>query len=142
MWKCNLKEKNPKRKIYKQNFLIWYHWALMSYHYFLSFVIIINFCCIKIITAYRLLAAPVIVEGTERAGSAGAITEGSITAARLELLEVLPEQPGQDTELLCFKGPPAGAPLAHTPNLQLSFTHSEKPTSQRQSTSAQRTRLS
>ena len=61
------------------------------------------------------------IEGTERTGSGGSSTEGRLTSARLELLEILPEQPDQDSQLLVFQH------LPEKSDLQLDFAHTQRP---------------
>jgi len=46
--------------------------------------------------------------------------EGLFTAARLEVVELLMDQPGQDSELLFFEG---GKAFSSYPDLQMSFSH-------------------
>jgi hypothetical protein len=71
----------------------------------------------------RLLAAPITVEGTDKVVNTCSNTEGLLTTARLEIMELLNDQPGQDSDLLVFLDSKA---FSSYPDLQLSFSHRVK----------------
>ncbi|XP_063242394.1 autophagy-related protein 2 homolog A [Bacillus rossius redtenbacheri] len=71
----------------------------------------------------RLLAAPVVLEASERTCQATRFISGCVTVARLELLECLDDQGRVElVELLRFSDPPLGTP----PDLKLHFKYAEK----------------
>lgn len=74
--------------------------------------------CIIFLT--RLLAAPITIEGTDKMVNNCSNTEGLLTTARLEIMELLNDQPGQDSDLLVFLNSKA---FSSYPDLQLSFSH-------------------
>ncbi|CAB3388360.1 Hypothetical predicted protein [Cloeon dipterum] len=68
----------------------------------------------------RFLAAPITIEGTDKLMVGGSQTEGRLTAARFEIVELLNDQPGQDSDLLVFQDSKA---FSSYPDVQISFNH-------------------
>lgn len=78
----------------------------------------------------RLLAAPIQIEGDEKTTSTSNSISGTLTAARLELLECLWSE-GQGTveyvQLLTFnEETPAAGAIGAKPCLKVCFKHSER----------------